>query len=87
MSNWNLTFRMGAATVALITTMGATAAVAADEPVTAGPQIDPVTGMLAVRVPQDLCSFSNGLPADLVAKMTERRDYNGLVRHMVRNCP
>ncbi len=87
MSNWNLTFRMGAATVALVTTMGATAAVAADEPVMAGPQVDPVTGMLAVRVPQDLCSFSNGLPADLVAKMSERRDFNGLVRHMVRNCP
>ena len=43
--------------------------------------------LVAVRVPEDLCTFDGGLPAELVARLSTRSDASALLDYLLENCP
>ncbi len=43
--------------------------------------------MLRVRLPHGLCEFDRPLPANLVDKLSTRRDFDRLLSYMLVNCP
>lgn len=76
-----------AAFAATIFSAGTTSAPAAElNPRSNTPNLE-YRDVLKIRLPYGMCEFEQVVPAFVVDKLSERRDWNRLVEYMLVNCP